>query len=855
MDIQIKTFRIVLLTALFLISVQQHALAIRTFYVDAVIGNDANSGLSPAYPFRTLAKASSLTYQGGDAILLASGQTFQGSLHITDSTGSAVSRIVVGTTGSAKAVIDAAGYSAGVNIIDSSYVTVTNLEITADGGGVFTDRPSSSNVRSGVFIGRDSEALIKDIVLEDLHIHDIYHLDPGGIRDDDQWGFGIYGFLRNCDVEDVTVRRCRIERTSNQGVMIKSDLSVNNEIHNVLIEDCRLSDLGESGIKLKLVKDSAIRGCQVRNSGSSLDPRMAGWNTGIWVSSVENVVIEKNMVSGARGDGDSRGIHIDTDNWNVIVQYNLLVDNIGGFCHIVGGSSNCVYRYNISVNEGLRREEAGGTGGDEGDVLSLRGDATRGYVVNSYVYNNTVYTRSGANARINLSTFTDGALYANNIIYAEDELLEGVRSNIEAAAQSNYRVYFDGNLFRAPAAWMSDPYTASNSTFANPQFADAGGINIADYVPANLACTNGIALWNLPGDAVGVVGGFDVAHDILGNVVDPSRPFLGAIRPYALPPTNGTMFHARFEEGADGAGGGGMLPYRFRHVVDSEGNNHGHSITETNGAVYVADVGLEKVPQTSQTNQLSLLFQKDALHGVEVPYAETFSFADHPYTLEAWVKRASVSSGQAYIMGKKTQSSKDADRLEYGFYLAGGTGALSLRRSDAASSFTTVTSPLAIADTNDWHHVSVAVDGTQIRFTLDGVVDEQVAGSVVSRVPYNAQGLLIGNHINNSNIYDGGFDGWIDEVRISAGVVPLTQLLNHVPYALISRFEVSLVGNSNEVRVDFSGTGMFDVYQSTNLAEGFFPVPIQQSVEPGEDVVIDSGPSGPQVFYKLLPSG
>ena len=74
------------------------ALAQTTYYV-AANGNDANSGRATDSPFQSLAKASSLSLQPGDAILLRRGDTFRGTLYIRQS-GNAGSPIVVDAYGS-----------------------------------------------------------------------------------------------------------------------------------------------------------------------------------------------------------------------------------------------------------------------------------------------------------------------------------------------------------------------------------------------------------------------------------------------------------------------------------------------------------------------------------------------------------------------------------------------------------------------------------------------------------------------------------------------------------------------------------------------------------------------------------
>jgi nitrous oxidase accessory protein NosD len=97
-----------------------------------------------------------------------------------------------------------------------------------------------------------------------------------------------------------------------------------------------------------------VRGNTVDHSGSSADPRMHQRGSGIWTWTARDVLIEKNKFMHARGKADSHGAHIDFNCNNVVIQYNMSIDNEGGFVEILGNNHNCAYRYNISINDGSR---------------------------------------------------------------------------------------------------------------------------------------------------------------------------------------------------------------------------------------------------------------------------------------------------------------------------------------------------------------------------------------------------------------------------------------------------------------------------------------------------------------------
>ena len=105
-----------------------------TYYLDAQAGSDDNSGTSENAPWQTLAKASQLTLQAGDRLLLKRGGTFHGVLEISGH-GQSGRPIEVGAygTGSQPKVVgfDESDYA--VRILNSEYLTLRDLEIVNTG--------------------------------------------------------------------------------------------------------------------------------------------------------------------------------------------------------------------------------------------------------------------------------------------------------------------------------------------------------------------------------------------------------------------------------------------------------------------------------------------------------------------------------------------------------------------------------------------------------------------------------------------------------------------------------------------------------------------------------------------------
>ena len=81
---------------------------------------------------------------------------------------------------------------------------------------------------------------------------------------------------------------------------------------------------------------------------------MPNRGSAVWTWNCKYTIIQRNECLHIRGYLDSHGIHIDHHNDHTYVQYNYMEDCEGGFVEILGGNTNAVYRFNISVNDGWR---------------------------------------------------------------------------------------------------------------------------------------------------------------------------------------------------------------------------------------------------------------------------------------------------------------------------------------------------------------------------------------------------------------------------------------------------------------------------------------------------------------------
>ena len=502
----------------------------RDFHLDGVNGDDSRDGRAHSSAWRTLAKANDSRFKPGDRLLLRRGSRFSGGLKLK-LTGTAAEPIVIDAYGDgADPVIDAKGYMAAVHLLGSHHVVVRNLEITGDGGKTISGKKDH---RYGVYV-QGTYGPTSNVTLEDLNIYNIFPEVGGKHEGHNSTTFLGTGIAIEGGKGEVSsgfvIRNCRIARTGFKAIRLRW-------VKDVQALDNHMKDIGGPAIQPGNVDDLIVRGNTVDGSGSSVDKRMHMRGSGIWPWSCNRVLIEKNTFMHARGKGDSCGIHIDFNCRDVVVQYNLSVDNEGGFIEILGNNYNCAYRYNISVNDGFR-VKGKNKAFQEGKILW-----TSGFVgskqrkhgpYNSYIYNNTIYTKPGSRSCFSIASTTEGLLVANNIFHImgrTEDVLGDQDSKRNRRAGGALRLLVGSNLYYSGSVLPESlPLRDTSMMVGDPQFRKPGGVDPEDYIPRNVALVRdkGIAIPVLDGDNIGLRIGLAVKEDILGNPIV-GCPDLGAV--------------------------------------------------------------------------------------------------------------------------------------------------------------------------------------------------------------------------------------------------------------------------------------------------------------------------------------
>lgn len=521
------------------------------YYLHPVLGNDANPGTNPEAPLRSLKRAGEIRLLAGDRMLLAAGQKFAGQLGYEGLAGNATGPIVISSYaaenggGHTRATIDAKGSTAGILLRNCAHIVIENLQITANAGGMNPASLGTKGMRCGVLIEADEPGDYLGFKIDNVFIKNVFFEKPGFVRPANEvksangtqsYGWGIRFMVNspNTVMRDITINSCRIENVSHTGLKFTGP---RKSLQNVDVRRLVVGNTGGPGVQISGMSGGHFSGLDVNGSGSTDDSRNWGRGSGLWTWNSSEILIEKSRFQNANGPGDSAGVHIDYHCRNVIVQYNLSANNAGGFCEILGDNHNCAYRYNVSVNDGHRVKNSNGAF-QEGKIFWLSGytgsKSPHKGPFNSYFYNNTIYVGEKQVARISVAPTSRGVLIANNIFHFKggSKTVAGDQDKREAKlGASPDNVVFTNNLFLHGENWPEDaPIKDKSPMTGDPQFKNGGGVQVVDYLPCNvnLVRDKGIKIFNIPGDALGLLGGLEMETDILGKPIR-NQPDMGAI--------------------------------------------------------------------------------------------------------------------------------------------------------------------------------------------------------------------------------------------------------------------------------------------------------------------------------------
>ena len=462
----------------------------KTYYVSSTTGDDANTGADAAHAWKTVDKVNTTLFYPGDSVLFKSGDEFIGQLRI-NSSGTREYPIFYGKYGAENFPVINGSTAIGGDNVSAIYINnagnihLKNIEATNDRKISRTGILDEESY--GILVHNNGNEVMSNIHFEDLIIRKVFAVNTEGIDFDAMKVHGIRFFSekntvagKEKNIRDVLVENCYVTLTGKFGMVgghgggdsgIGND-SLNRNM-NFVFRNNHTYNTGGSGIMPGGTYNCLLDHNTFENTGSNVDPRMVARGSGAWFYNSRNVIAQFNRSLHVRGPADSYGMHIDFNNRNVILQYNYSEDSQGGFVEILGNNVNSVYRFNVSVNDGLR---------DNGRSVWVSpyayspGTNNKINSEGNYVYNNSIYVSNGLTPDISIEG--KNTYIFNNIFYADGTAVIG--QVVDVKIETGSSLYVSNNLYygNVKTAFTNKDVAPK---FGNPLFANNGVLNTVGY--------------------------------------------------------------------------------------------------------------------------------------------------------------------------------------------------------------------------------------------------------------------------------------------------------------------------------------------------------------------------------------
>jgi hypothetical protein len=438
----------------------------RTFYLDAVNGNDANDGRTTATAWRTLTKVNATTFVAADTLLLKSGNSWTGQLKPRGSGSAAFPIIIDKYGGTTKPLIMGGGVTgeATVYLNNQEYWEINNLEITNDA--------ATSGDRRGVLIAASNFGVVDHIVLRNLDIHNV----KGIVGQDDAAkrtaGIGIETTTDASTAtrfNDILIEGCVISVIENTGLytdnlVARSDYPrstawMNRRFTNVRIQNNVIHHISKNAMIIRLFDKGVIE------HNVCYETALQTTGNTMFTASCDSTVFQYNEGYYNRSPGaDGSMYDADLRSPRTIWQYSYSHNNAHGlfWTCTVQADSGVICRYNVSQN-------------DQGIIFCINYPNT-----SVYCYNNTVYCDSSVSPIIiserNVNSGTRTYSFYNNIIYSKSPTTTYDFRTSGYTRDINYNLFYGYHPSTEPA----DP----NKMTANPNLmsAGSGGIGIGSVL-------------------------------------------------------------------------------------------------------------------------------------------------------------------------------------------------------------------------------------------------------------------------------------------------------------------------------------------------------------------------------------
>ncbi len=408
----------------------------RAYYIDAINGDDANSGLSGADAVKTINGLKLGNITAGTKFLFKNGGRYECTATLGDVSGTKDNPIVISSYGDGeRAVLYTNEATDVLRLIDCSYVTVCDLDITAPNGG-------------GIWINTVTKAS-EGITIDNVYFYDM----PNGkvtSRDDFSSGAAraraavmvksLPGTSR-FPVNNLTITNCEVYDVANGFIIWGSwneaetpwceNESEIDPVFNegLLIKDCYLHDMDAEAMVIGMCDGALVTDCRAidccQGEGVDENGEILYFTAAMWFWGSVNSTIQYCEIAGQKNFGDGMTVDFDSYSHNCTYQYIYSHDNMRFMCNnpnYSGHHGNTV-RYCLSVNDnGGRSTTAVGSCGEHefnfyNNTIINSAEFQFKNMYNAYVANNVFVMQDGATFAYDIDNMLRGNVFENNCYY------------------------------------------------------------------------------------------------------------------------------------------------------------------------------------------------------------------------------------------------------------------------------------------------------------------------------------------------------------------------------------------------------------------------------------------------------
>lgn len=402
------------------------------YYIDSINGDDSNSGTSKSSPWKTI-NHSEYVFVPGTKVLFKRGGAYELTDVILTVEGTKENPIVISSYGEGdRPLLYAKGRNEVFTLIDCSYVTISDVQITApDGGGIWID--TKNKVSEGIVIDN-----VKFFGIQNYEVNARDNLSAGPAYA--RACIVIKGLPSNSlyPVNNVTISNCEMTDCAN-GISAwgqckySPDQVVDIEpVFNkgLLIENCYFADMDAEAIIVGINDGAVVRNCVSKRCCLGADePDENGdvkyFTAAIWFWGSVNSVVEHCEISEQKNYGDGMTVDFDSYSNYCTYQYVYSHDNVRFMVNNAKYSiqkGNTV-RYCLSVNDGIGSNRIASGAGEENfsfynNTIVNCGFFDYSHLKNSFVANNIIIPKYGYKIYCDTETtlFGDNT-FKNNCYY------------------------------------------------------------------------------------------------------------------------------------------------------------------------------------------------------------------------------------------------------------------------------------------------------------------------------------------------------------------------------------------------------------------------------------------------------